>query len=91
MKNKKRVFIKVAIVLSLFVINGMAATRGSRCTINAKVLGIINATLSGTVNNSNMCIPLGLLPPVLNPLGTGTDCNLTRNYGIIVARTSCPY
>lgn len=88
--NMKRVFIKLAIVMSLLIVNVMAATPGSSCTIHATVVGIINVTLSGRVNNSNQCIPLGLLPAVLNPLGTGTACNVPRNYGVIQAITSCP-
>jgi len=88
---KKRIILKAGLVLSLLVINIIAATPGSRCTINARILGVASLTIPGRVNNAgNACLPTILLPSLFRALQTGLNCGRTSVIGAIVATTSCP-
>jgi hypothetical protein len=92
MNLKKRTLLKLALVMSLLVVNVIAATPGSSCTIRARVL-FINVNLSGRVSTTNRCIPLSLpLDGLLDALGTGVICNQPADViiGIIRASASCP-
>jgi hypothetical protein len=93
MNIKKGLLLKLTLLMSLLVVNAMAATPGSACTINARVLGIIRVALPGNVSaNGQMCVPLNLLglPDILTPLGTGVVCNRDEYVlGIIRVRATC--
>jgi hypothetical protein len=92
MNKKKSLFIKLGIVLSLLVVNVLAATPGSRCSIRARALGI-SLTIAGTVSPSgNTCFPSGPIPDIFAPLGTGVKCNTLDELipPIIRVSTSCP-
>jgi hypothetical protein len=91
MNRKKKLFIKVALVMSLLAINAVAATPGSPCSIRARVLGIVYANISGRVDASgNACTPNILLPAVLAGLRTGVFCGTTQVIGLITASSNCP-
>lgn len=91
MTVKKKLILKLGIVLSLMAINAFAATPGSNCVIRARVLGVINATITGKVESSgNACVPTALLAPVLSPLQTGKTCGQSSTLGLIIYNVSCP-
>jgi hypothetical protein len=93
MNIRKRIILKLAIVISLLAINVIAATPGSRCTVRARLLGLISVTLVGRVNAQQYCYPLPPIPDLLTPLGTGVKCN-TGEYILppaIVVTATCPY
>jgi hypothetical protein len=94
MNMKKRIIIKLGIVISLLVINVMAlaATPGSSCTIRARVIGVLNVTIGGRVSsNGRVCLPVGALQPILNPLQTGVQCGGGEQVlGAVIASASCP-
>ena len=90
MKLKKQTILKLGLVLSLLVINVIAATPGSRCTIRAKAL-LTSLTIPGRVNNAgNACLPTIVLPSLFSALQAGLNCGQTSVIGLIVATTSCP-
>jgi hypothetical protein len=95
MNLKKRIIIKLGIIISLLVINvmAMAATPRSNCTIRARVLGLLNVTIGGRVsNNGQVCLPIGALSPLLNPLQTGVQCGGGEQIipPAIIVSASCP-
>jgi len=91
MKISKRTILKLGLVLSLLVINIIAATPGSRCTINARIPGVASLTIPGKVNDyGNACLPTILLPSLFSALQTGLNCGQTSVIGLIIATSSCP-
>jgi hypothetical protein len=95
MNMKKKLLIKLGILgilVSMSIINILAATPGTSCTIRARVLGVINTTLPGRVGSSGVfCQPTGSLPDILTPLGTGVRCGgVEYVIGVIRASATCP-
>ena len=91
MKIKKSLIIKLGLAISLLVVNVLAATPGSRCTLSARILGVASISVPGFVNNSgNACIPGVALPSLFRALQVGTQCGRTSVIGAIVATASCP-
>jgi hypothetical protein len=92
MKVKKSLLIKLGLVMSLLVVNVLAATPGSRCTINARVFPLLNLTIPGRVSSTgNTCFPSIGLPDILAPLRTGVACAVNdRVLGIIRVTVTCP-
>jgi hypothetical protein len=91
MNRKKGLLVKLGILLSLLVVNVIAATPGSACTVRASIIGVINVTLGGRVSaNGQNCVPLNL-PDILTPLRTGVICNRPPdNIAGITASARCP-
>jgi hypothetical protein len=93
MKVKKGLLIKLALVTSLLAVNVIAATPGSRCSINARILGIISVTLQGRVSSDGrVCFPLPGLPDILSPLGVGVLCGISTSIipPAIIVTPRCP-
>jgi hypothetical protein len=92
MNRKKSLLIKLGILLSLLVVNVVAATPNSPCSIRASVLGIINVTIGGRVSaNGRNCVPTNILPDILTPLRTGVVCNMPPDNILgIKASANCP-
>jgi hypothetical protein len=91
MKRKKGLIIKLGILLSLMVVNVLAATPGSSCTIRATALGT-RLTIGGRVSsNGRQCVPTSVLPILFAPLNVGVDCG-ANDYviGVIRATVTCP-
>ena len=94
MNAKKKIFIKLGILMSILVMNVFvfAATPGSRCTIRARVVGVLDLTIPGRVSSTgNTCFPSIGLPDILAPLRTGVACSVNDQViGIIRVTSTCP-
>jgi hypothetical protein len=94
MNLKKRMLIKLGILISLMVVNVVAATPGSFCTIQVR-FSTIGATLyssGGRVSaDGRLCIPNFQVSPQ-SPfayLNNGSPCNTIRGVQYVTI-TNCP-
>jgi hypothetical protein len=88
----KRTLLKLAFVMSLLVVNVIAATPGSSCTVRARIAGVLSVTLPGRVSsNGRNCGPLSITNPLLTALRSGVTCNDPEYLiGAIIVSASCP-